>query len=157
VSRRRQARDRLLHTSRQFGLTVDPDARIADLSVGERQRVEILKALYRGARILILDEPTAVLTPQESEALFATLKHLVADGLSIIFISHKLDEVLAVSRRVAVLRQGKLVAVREAAQTGKAELAELMVGRVASKRQCADRQPRATCGRLLSVTEPRRR
>ncbi len=129
VSRRRQARERLLQTSRQFGLTVDPDARIADLSVGERQRVEILKALYRGARILILDEPTAVLTPQESEALFATLKNLVADGLSIIFISHKLDEVLAVSRRVAVLRQGKLVAVREAADTSKAELAELMVGR----------------------------
>ena len=74
--------------------------------MGERQRVEILKALYRGARILILDEPTAVLTPQESEALFATLRTLVADGLSIIFISHKLDEVLRVSRRVAVLRQG---------------------------------------------------
>jgi ABC-type uncharacterized transport system ATPase subunit len=128
-SSRRQARARLMQTSRQFGLAVDPDARISDLSVGERQRVEILKALYRGARILILDEPTAVLTPQESEALFATLKTLVADGLSIIFISHKLDEVLAVSQRVAVLRQGRLVAVREAATTSKAELAELMVGR----------------------------
>ena len=129
LSRRREARARLLQTSRQFGLTVNPDARIADLSVGERQRVEILKALYRGARILILDEPTAVLTPQEVEALFATLKTLVADGLSIIFISHKLDEVLAVSQRVAVLRQGKLVAMRDAAATSKAELAELMVGR----------------------------
>ncbi len=128
-SSRRRARARLTQTSRQFGLAVDPDARIADLSVGERQRVEILKALYRGARILILDEPTAVLTPQESAALFATLKTLVADGLSIIFISHKLDEVLAVSQRVAVLRQGRLVAVREAATTSKAELAELMVGR----------------------------
>ena len=94
MSRRREARARLLETSRRFGLAVNPDARVADLSVGERQRVEILKALYRGARILILDEPTAVLTPQESEALFATLRTLVADGLSIIFISHKLDEVL---------------------------------------------------------------
>jgi simple sugar transport system ATP-binding protein len=128
-SRRREARARLTDISKQFGLTIDADARIADLSVGERQRVEILKALYRGARILILDEPTAVLTPQESEALFATLGTLVARGLSIIFISHKLDEVLATSRRVAVLRQGKLVAIRDAAATSKSELAELMVGR----------------------------
>jgi simple sugar transport system ATP-binding protein len=127
-SRRREARARLAQISRQFGLAVDPNARIADLSVGERQRVEILKALYRGARILILDEPTAVLTPQESEALFATLKTLVTDGLSIIFISHKLDEVLAASQRIAVLRQGKLVAVRDPGGTSKAELAELMVG-----------------------------
>ncbi len=127
-SRRRQARDRLLDTSRRFGLAVNPDALIGDLSVGERQRVEILKALYRGARILILDEPTAVLTPQESEALFATLHTLVADGLSIIFISHKLDEVLRVSRRVAVLRHGRLVATRDAGATSKAELAELMIG-----------------------------
>jgi len=128
-SRRREARARLTEISKQFGLTVDANARIADLSVGERQRVEILKALYRGARILILDEPTAVLTPQESEALFATLKTLVADGLSIIFISHKLDEVLAVSQRIAVLRQGRLVAIRDPAASSKAELAELMVGR----------------------------
>jgi simple sugar transport system ATP-binding protein len=127
-SRRREARARLLETSKRFGLSVDSQARVADLSVGERQRVEILKALYRGARILILDEPTAVLTPQESEALFATLGTLVADGLSIIFISHKLDEVLQVSRRVAVLRHGRLVALRPAAQTSKAELAELMIG-----------------------------
>jgi general nucleoside transport system ATP-binding protein len=129
LSHRREARAKLLKTSQQFGLTVNPDARIANLSVGERQRVEILKALYRGARILILDEPTAVLTPQEVEALFGTLKTLVADGLSIIFISHKLDEVLAVSQRVAVLRQGKLVAMRDAGATSKAELAELMIGR----------------------------
>ena len=127
-SKRREASARLLQISRQFGLVVDPGARIVGLSVGERQRVEILKALYRGARILILDEPTAVLTPQESEVLFATLRTFVAKGLSIIFISHKLDEVLAVSRRVAVLRQGKLVAIRDAAATSSAELAELMVG-----------------------------
>ena len=106
-----------------------PDARIADLSVGERQRVEILKALYRDARILILDEPTAVLTPQETEALFATLQKLVERGLAIIFISHKLHEVMAVSRRVVVLRQGKLVAERRTAETDRHELAELMVGR----------------------------
>jgi len=128
-SRRREARTRLAQISKQFGLSVDANARIADLSVGERQRVEVLKTLYRGARILILDEPTAVLTPQESQALFATLKTLVARGLSIIFISHKLEEVIATSQRVAVLRQGKLVAIRDPAATTKAELAELMVGR----------------------------
>ena len=108
---------------------VDPDARVGTLSVGEKQRVEILKALYRGARVLILDEPTAVLTPQEVDGLFATLRGFVDEGLAVIFISHKLDEVMAVSRRVAVLRQGRLVAERETAATTPAELAELMVGR----------------------------
>jgi simple sugar transport system ATP-binding protein len=91
--------------------------------------VEILKALYRDARILILDEPTAVLTPQEVDSLFATLRQMVADGMSVIFISHKLDEVLAISDRVAVLRAGKLVAERPAQGATKAQLAELMVGR----------------------------
>ncbi|PWV63111.1 ABC transporter ATP-binding protein [Plasticicumulans acidivorans] len=128
-SRRRAALARIHDTAARFGLAVDPAARVARLSVGEKQRVEILKALYRGARVLILDEPTAVLTPQESSALFATLKELVAEGLSIIFISHKLDEVLAVSDRVAVLRGGRLVAERAVAETSKAELATLMVGR----------------------------
>jgi simple sugar transport system ATP-binding protein len=129
VSRRREGRARLVATAKRFGLAVDPDARVAKLSVGERQRVEILKALYRDARVLILDEPTAVLTPQESEALFATLRGLCADGLSIIFISHKLDEVLRVSDRIAVLRAGKLVATLPAAGTAKSTLAEVMVGR----------------------------
>ncbi|HSI60452.1 MAG TPA: ABC transporter ATP-binding protein [Ideonella sp.] len=128
-SRRAAARAKVLATAQKFGLAVEPDARVGTLSVGERQRVEILKALYRGARILILDEPTAVLTPQESEALFATLSQLVADGLGIVFISHKLDEVLRVSHRIAVLRGGRLVAERAAAGTAKAELAALMVGR----------------------------
>lgn len=128
-SRRKAARARVLETATQFGLVLRPEARVADLSVGERQRVEILKALYRGARILILDEPTAVLTPQEAEALFNTLAGMVAQGLAVIFISHKLDEVLRVSHRVAVLRAGRLVAERPAAGTAKAELAELMVGR----------------------------
>ena len=130
VSRRRALRQRLVETARRFGLQVDPEALVADLSVGERQRVEILKALVRGARILILDEPTAVLTPQESEALFRSLKALVAEGLSIIFISHKLDEVLAVSDRIAVLRAGRLVAeLPNEAGLSKADLAEAMVGR----------------------------
>jgi simple sugar transport system ATP-binding protein len=128
-SRIAAARKRVQDTGRRFGLAIDPDARVGDLSVGERQRVEILKALYRGARILILDEPTAVLTPQESEALFGTLQQLVAEGLSIIFISHKLDEVLRVSHRIAVLRGGRLVGMRASVGTSKQELAELMVGR----------------------------
>ena len=128
-SQRAAARAKLAELSETFGLSVKPDARVADLSVGERQRVEILKALYRDARILILDEPTAVLTPQETEALFATLRRLVERGLAIIFISHKLHEVMAVSRRIVVLRQGKVVAERRAAETDRHELAELMVGR----------------------------
>ncbi|MFM7704059.1 MAG: ABC transporter ATP-binding protein [Rubrivivax sp.] len=133
-SRRREARAALEQAARDFGLGVDPDARVGELSVGERQRVEILKALVafgrkRGARILILDEPTAVLTPQESESLFATLAQMVARGLSVIFISHKLDEVLRVSHRIAVLRGGRLVALRAAAGASRAELAEAMVGR----------------------------
>ncbi len=133
-SRRGQARERLLEAARRFGLHVEPDARVADLSVGERQRVEILKALVqigrkRGARILILDEPTAVLTPQESEALFATLQQMVAAGLAIIFISHKLDEVLRVANRIAVLRAGRLVAMLPREGADRAQLAEAMVGR----------------------------
>jgi simple sugar transport system ATP-binding protein len=134
LSRRAAARQTLLSTAQRFGLQVEPDARVGDLSVGERQRVEILKALVPvgrrpGARVLILDEPTAVLTPQESESLFATLRAMVAQGLAIIFISHKLGEVLSVSQRIAVLRGGKLVAVRPAAGASAAELAALMVGR----------------------------
>ena len=110
-------------------MEVNPDAIIASLSVGERQRVEILKALYREAKILVLDEPTAVLTPQESTALFETLKRFVAKGLSIIFISHKLGEILAACSRVSVLRGGKLVAERGVEGATRAELAELMIGR----------------------------
>ena len=134
-SRRGAARKRLVDTARRFGLQVNPDALIEQLSVGERQRVEILKALVRGARILILDEPTAVLTPAESESLFDTLQQLIAQGLSVIFISHKLDEVLRVSHRIAVLRGGKLVATLAAAGASKAELAGLMVGRAVEPAQ----------------------
>jgi simple sugar transport system ATP-binding protein len=128
-SLRSRARARLAELSADFGLAIEADRLVGDLSVGERQRVEILKALYRNARILILDEPTAVLTPQETEALFATLRRMVDGGLSVIFISHKLNEVMAVAGRVIVLRQGKLVAERETATTDRHELAELMVGR----------------------------
>ncbi|MBB4103728.1 ABC transporter ATP-binding protein [Allorhizobium borbori] len=123
------ARKKLMAISGRFGLRVDPDARLGDLSVGEQQRVEILKALYNDARILVLDEPTAVLTNIEAEKLFSTLKDMARQGLSLIFISHKLDEVMATADRIVVLRGGKLVAERKAADTSKAELAELMVGR----------------------------
>jgi general nucleoside transport system ATP-binding protein len=124
-----QARERLRALAERFGLQVDSNALVRSLSVGEKQRVEILKALYRGAKILILDEPTSVLTPQEVAQLFSTLKQLVADGLSIIFISHKLDEVLAISNRIAVLRGGKLVHETVTAEATKQSLARAMIGR----------------------------
>lgn len=149
-SRRSAARARLLDVAQRFGLPVRPDALIGSLSVGERQRVEILKALYRGARILILDEPTAVLTPQESEALFATLAQMVAQGLSIIFISHKLGEVLRVSQRVAVLRGGKLVAQTQAAQTTQEQLALWMVGHAVEQ---ATRRPARAVGAANCVLD----
>ncbi|MCI5109206.1 MAG: ABC transporter ATP-binding protein [Marivita sp.] len=123
------ARKKLMAISERFGLPVNPDSKVSRLSVGERQRIEILKALYRDARILILDEPTAVLARPEAERLFETLRGMTKDGLSLIFISHKLHEVMAASDRVAVLRGGRMVAERKTAQTSPAELAELMVGR----------------------------
>jgi simple sugar transport system ATP-binding protein len=129
TSRRTEARRRLVAIAERFGLVVDPEARVGTLSVGERQRVEILKALYREARILILDEPTAVLAGPEAERLYATLRAMAAGGLSIIFISHKLHEVMAAADRVAVLRGGRLVAERQTQATTADELAELMVGR----------------------------
>ena len=147
-TRNGEARQKLLAVGQRFGLDVDPQARIGSLSVGERQRVEILKALYRGARILILDEPTAVLTPQESEALFEVLAQMVAQGLSIIFISHKLGEVLRVSDRVAVLRGGKLVAEAVAACTTQEQLAQWMVGHAI---QVPQRRPASTVGSAVCV------
>jgi simple sugar transport system ATP-binding protein len=128
-SARAAARKKLMQISDRFGLPVTPEARIAELSVGERQRVEILKALYRDARILILDEPTAVLARPEAQRLFETLRDMTREGLSLIFISHKLHEVMAASDRVAVLRGGRMVAERKTADTSPEELAELMVGR----------------------------
>lgn len=113
----------------KFGLPVDPRAKVWQLSVGEQQRVEIIKLLYRGAQILILDEPTAVLTPQEAEALFHTLREMTAAGKTIILISHKLDEVLSIADRITVLRNGKHVATVDNDGLTKPQLASLMVGR----------------------------
>jgi simple sugar transport system ATP-binding protein len=115
--------------SERYGLRVDPRARVADLSVGVQQRVEILKTLYREARILVLDEPTAVLTPQEAEDLFSVLNELVADGLSIIFITHKLGELLGVSDEITIIRDGRVVDTVKTTETNEGELARLMVGR----------------------------
>ncbi|MEI9922450.1 MAG: ABC transporter ATP-binding protein [Bradyrhizobium sp.] len=129
ASDRAGGRRKLTALAEQFGLAVNPDAYVSDLSVGERQRVEILKALYRDARILILDEPTAVLAAPEAERLFSTLRTMAQKGLSIIFISHKLGEVMEASDRVIVLRAGRIVAERRTRDTDQATLAELMVGR----------------------------
>jgi general nucleoside transport system ATP-binding protein len=126
--RQREIEARVGELSQRYGLAVDPRARIWQLSVGEQQRVEILKALYQDARILILDEPTAVLTPQEAEALFETIRAMAADGRTVIFISHKLHEVKAVADRVTVLRRGKSVATVPAADSTPRSLAALMVG-----------------------------
>ena len=124
-----KARRFVADLSKRYGLAVDPDARMEDLSVGLQQRVEILKALYRRARILILDEPTAVLTPAEVEELFTVLRRLAESGASIIIITHKLEEVRRLSGRVYVLRRGELAGERRTEDTGASELANLMVGR----------------------------
>lgn len=113
----------------RFDLEVDPSAKVWQLSVGERQRVEILKALHRDARILVLDEPTAVLTPQEVDRLFVTLRRMADDGRGLIFISHKLHEVLDLAHRVTVMRDGRVVGDTTPAQTDRRQLAEMMVGR----------------------------
>ncbi len=123
------ARAELQRLSRQYGLTVDPDALVSDLSVGEQQRVEILKVLYRGARILILDEPSAVLTPQETDQLFRILATLKEHGVTVVLITHKLREIMAVTDTVYVMRRGEIVASRSTPETNPEELAELMVGR----------------------------
>ena len=123
------ARAELGRLAREYGLAVDPDARVADLSVGEQQRVEILKVLFRGARILILDEPSAVLTPQETDRLFRILAALKARGVTVVLITHKLREIIVATDHVCVMRQGRIVAERDTADTNAEELAELMVGR----------------------------
>ena len=120
---------RIRELAQGYGLKVDPSAHVWQLAVGEQQRVEILKALYRGASLIILDEPTAVLTPQEVDDLFATLKRMVGEGHALVFISHKLHEVMAVSDRVTVLRDGQLVGTRPTREVTRDDLVKLMVGR----------------------------
>jgi simple sugar transport system ATP-binding protein len=126
---RRKAAAQIKELSAQYGLEVDPDALVGTLPVGVQQRVEILKMLYRQADILILDEPTAVLTPQEADELFVVMKGLVEDGKSIIFITHKLKEVLAVADRITVLRGGRVAGTTTPAESDELQLAALMVGR----------------------------
>jgi len=127
---RHRARQDLESLMARLGMWVDLQARAADLSVGEQQRVEILKLLYRNARLIIMDEPTSVLTPQETQTLFMMLKRLKEEGRTIIFISHKLSEILALADRITVLRKGKVVGVRSAASTNERELARMMVGEI---------------------------
>ena len=124
-----QLEDEARQLGEDYGLPVDPKARIWQLSVGEQQRVEILKLLYRDAKVLILDEPTAVLTPQESQQLFKTMRQLAGEGRSVIFVSHKLHEVKQVSDRVTVLRDGKTVGGAETKDAEPRDLARMMVGR----------------------------
>ncbi len=123
-----KARRAIVEISDQYGLGIEPDALVEDLGVGARQRVEILKVLYRGARILILDEPTAVLVPQEVDELFGNLRELTREGLTILFISHKLDEVLSVADAITVIRRGTTVASVDPSEVTARKLAELMVG-----------------------------
>lgn len=144
--------------SERYGLAVDPSAKVADISVGAQQRVEILKTLYRGADILIFDEPTAVLTPSEIDELMAIMKNLVKEGKSIILITHKLDEIRAVSDRVTVIRRGKSIETVEIAGATNADLAEMMVGRSVSfktEKQAAQPKEVILCIKDLVVNENR--
>jgi simple sugar transport system ATP-binding protein len=125
----RKVQEKLLEFSKRYGLKVDPNVKIWQLSAGEQQKVEIVKALFQGADLLILDEPTSVLTPQESEELFAVLRRMAAEGHSVIFISHKLEEVIGICDRVVVLRKGEVVGQATTDQVDKRDLARMMVGR----------------------------
>src|SRR5215207_3699294 len=126
---RREVSKKVMELSHQYGLDVDPNAIVGDLPVGVQQRVEIVKALYRKAKILILDEPTAVLTPQEAEDLSHIMRELTNKGVSIIFITHKLKEVLAIADRITVMRAGRVVGTVDPKETDQAKLATMMVGR----------------------------
>ena len=129
---RKEARAEILRVSEQYGLQVDPDAYVRDISVGMQQRVEILKTLYRGAEVLIFDEPTAVLTPQEIDELINIMHGLVKEGKSIILITHKLDEIKAVADRCTVIRRGKGIGTVDVADVSSQQLADMMVGREVS-------------------------
>ncbi len=126
---REHAREKVMDLSRRYGLSIEPDAMVEDISVGMQQRTEILKMLYRDNEILIFDEPTAVLTPQEIEELLQIMKNLAAEGKSILFITHKLNEIMAVADRCSVLRKGKYIGTVDVKTTTKAELSRMMVGR----------------------------
>lgn len=123
------ARKKVMELSKRYNLFIDPDARIEDITVGMQQRVEILKMLYRDNEIMIFDEPTAVLTPQEIDELMAIMKNLTAEGKSILFITHKLNEIKAVADRCSVLRRGKYIGTIDVASVSKDEMSEMMVGR----------------------------
>lgn len=144
-----RARTELARLSQDYGLVIDPDAIVGGLSVGLQQRVEILKALYRGADILILDEPTAVLTPPEADQLFGLLRALKAQGKTVILITHKLREIMAVTDRVSVMRRGEMVAHVETQETSPAALAEAMVGRRVLLR--VEKKPRQRGAAVLEV------
>ncbi len=148
------ARKKLERLAVDYGLETQPDAIVGELSVGERQRVEILKVLYRGAKILILDEPTAVLTPAEADQLFENLRTMVKNGMSVIFISHKLHEIMAISNRVCVLRHGAMVGEVETKQTTKEALAELMVGRAIARPKAKPSTPGKLVIELKSLSLP---
>src|SRR6266850_244354 len=151
----KKAADEIRKVSDEFKLTVDPNATIENLSVGQQQRVELLKALYRHAEILILDEPTAVLTPQEVEEFFAILRGMREQGKTIVIITHKLSEVLAISDNVTVMRDGRVVGNLKTSETNAADLARLMVGReVLLRVEKPEAKPGATLVRVsdLSVT-----
>lgn len=126
---RRSASKKIKALSEQYGLSIDPNSVIEDITVGMQQRVEILKMLYRDAEILIFDEPTAVLTPQEIEELMQIMRNMIAEGKSVILITHKLDEIKAVASRCTIIRRGKMIGVVDVASTSQAEMASMMVGR----------------------------
>ena len=147
---RKKAHERIMELGGRFGFDIDPEVKVGTLSVGWQQRVEILKALYRNARILVLDEPTAVLTPQETEEIFAVLRRLAQEGHSIVFISHKLYEVLEIADRITVIRRGRVVGERRPAETTEDDLAELMVGR--EVQLTVDRGTSHPAGTMLNIT-----
>lgn len=149
VLNRKEARAEILRVSEQYGLQVDPDALVSDISVGMQQRVEILKTLYRGAQVLIFDEPTAVLTPQEIDELIAIMRGLVKEGKSIILITHKLDEIKAVADRCTVIRRGKGIGTVNVKDVSSQQLADMMVGRSVSFK--TDKKPANPQEVVLSV------
>lgn len=156
-----EVKRKVVEITQRYGFVIDPDKRIYDMAVSEKQTVEILKVLYRGADILILDEPTAVLTPQETEKLFNVLRRMREDGKSIVIITHKMHEVLSISDRVAILRKGEHVATVNTSETNEAELTELMMGKKvdlniqrSEPKDCADR---LTVKNVTSIDETGRK